>query len=126
MDVRKLIPKNKHDRHGITELKKLSFEEIEPIVPKLLEWLQDMNWPVAEPVANVLKPFADRITPQIIDILRTDDNMWKYWILLSLTENTNDPLLLSEIERIAKSPTNLEMEDEVHLAASAILNGTSL
>lgn len=123
MDVRKLIPKNKFDKHGIARLKKLSFEEIEPIIPELLEWMQDMNWPIGRPIADILKPFASRITPHIINILQTDDNMWKYWVLLHLTKKTSDTLLLHEIERIAKFPTNYEMEDELHLVALSILNG---
>jgi len=49
--------------------------------------------------------------------------MWKYWILINIARNTNNPLLLSEIERIAKSPSRDEIEDEVNLEAIAILNG---
>lgn len=61
----------------IAGLKKLSFEQLEPIIPDLLEWLQDMNWPVARPVADILEPYTDKITPEIIKILKTDDGMWK-------------------------------------------------
>ena len=64
-----------------------------------------MNWPIARSVADILKPFADRLTPEIIEILKTDDVMWKLWILLNLARNTTNPLLLKEIERIAKSPS---------------------
>jgi len=31
-----------------------SYDEIKPIVPELLTWIQDMNWPVARPVADYL------------------------------------------------------------------------
>ena len=123
MDVKKLIPKHKHDHKVIAGLKKLSFEQLEPIIPDLLEWLQDMNWPIGRPVADILEPFADRITPEIIKILKTNDGMWKLWVLCNLARNTTDPLLLSEIERIAKFPSRDEIEDEVNLEAIAILNG---
>jgi hypothetical protein len=123
MDVRDLIPKNKHDHEVIDDLKKLSFEQLQPIVPDLLEWLQDMNWPIARPVADILKPFADKIAPDIIKIFKTDDGIWKMWVLVNLTVNATDPALLIEIERIAKFPTRDEVEEEANLEAIAILNG---
>jgi len=63
MDIRKLIPKHKDDQEVIENLRKLSFEEIKPIIPDLLEWLQDMNWPIARPVTEILKPFSEQIVP---------------------------------------------------------------
>jgi len=123
MDIKKLIPKHKFDEGVIAGLKELSFEQLRPIIPELLEWLQDMNWPIAKPIADILKPFADRMTPQIIEILRTNDSMWELWILVTLARTTTDPLLLNEIERIAKFPSKIEIEDGVNLEAIAILNG---
>lgn len=82
-----------------------------------------MNWPIAGPIAEVLKPFGNRITAEIIKILKTDDDGWEWNVLANFARNTTDPLLLSEIERIAKFPTRDEIEDEVDLTAMAILNG---
>jgi hypothetical protein len=73
MDIKKLIPKHKDDQKVIAGLKKLSFEQLEPIIPELLEWLQGANWPIARPVADILEPFADMIVPEIIKILKTND-----------------------------------------------------
>ena len=123
MKIKELIPKHKDDQKVIEGLKKLSFEQLEPIIPDLLIWLQDMNWPIAGPVADILKPFADKIAPEIIKILKTDDGVWKYRVLLVFAKNTTDPVLLTEIERIAKFPSRDEIEDEVDLTAIAILNG---
>jgi len=123
MDVRKLIPKNKHDQSRINELKKLTYEQIEPIIPDLLIWLQDMNWPIGRPVADILKPFVNRMTPEIIKILRTNDSLWEFWVMVNLLRDTTDTLVLAEIERIAKFPSKTEIEDEVNIEAIAILNG---
>jgi hypothetical protein len=123
MNIRELIPKHKFDYSIVDKLKELSFEELEPIVPDLLTWLQDANCPIAKPVADILKPFSTKIVPEIIEILNTDDGMWKMWTLVFLARNTTDPRLLHEIERIAKFPTRYEIEDEVNLEAVAILNG---
>ena len=46
--VKNLVPKNKFDFSGMEELMKLSDEEIEPVIPELLAWMKDMNWPVAK------------------------------------------------------------------------------
>jgi hypothetical protein len=123
MDIQELIPKHKDDQEVIEALKKLSFEEIKPIVPELLEWLQDINWPIARPVAEVLKPFSDQLVPEILKILKTNDGIWKLWILTTLARTTKDQTLLKEIERIANYPTRDEIEDEVNAEAIAILNG---
>ena len=47
MDIKALVPKDKYDITVISELKKLSDTEIKSIIPGLLEWIQDMDWPVA-------------------------------------------------------------------------------
>jgi hypothetical protein len=122
-DIKDLIPKHKHDHEVISGLKELSFEQIKPIVPELLEWLQDINWPIAGPIANVLEPFVDRIIPEIIQVLKTDDGLWKLWVLVTLGRTTTNALLIDEIRRIAKFPSRDEIEDEVNLEAMSILNG---
>ena len=122
MDVKDLIPKHKDDQKVIGRLKKLSFEQIKPIVSELLEWIQDMNWPIAKPIADILKPFVERMAPEIINILKTNDGIWKLSVL-NIAVNTADPDLLNEIERIAEFPTIDEVEDEVNIKAIAILNG---
>jgi hypothetical protein len=123
MDIKGLIPKHKDDQKVIAGLKKLSFDELKPIIPELLEWMQDMNWPIGRPIADILKPFADRMIPELIAILRTNDSMWELWILINLARDTTNTALLNEIKRIAKFPTRIEIEDEVNLEAIAILNG---
>lgn len=123
MEVRHLIPKNKGDYEVIGELKKLSFDEIKPIIPDLLEWLQDINWPIAKCIAEVLEPFADNLTPYLLEILETNDGIWKLWILTIFGRNTENEIFLKEIVRIAKFPTLDEIEEEVNVEALAILNG---
>jgi hypothetical protein len=61
--------------------------------------------------------------PEIIEILRTNDDGWQWSVLANFARNTTDPLLLREIERIAKFPSSTEVDDEVNLEAIAILNG---
>lgn len=81
MNVKDLVPKDKHDISNINKLYNLSDEEMKPIVYNLLEWIQDYNWPVAQELVPVLKEREDIIFPYVSDILRGDDFMWKYWIM---------------------------------------------
>ena len=46
-DAHALVPKDKCDGSHIEELKRLSDGEIEPILPRLLAWTQDVHWPVS-------------------------------------------------------------------------------
>ena len=52
LELKELIPKNKGDIRTEKRLKNYSYEEIEAMVPELLVWIQNMNWPVAGPVAD--------------------------------------------------------------------------
>lgn len=81
MNVKNLIPKNKHDISNIDKLYVLTDDEIKPIIYDLLEWIQDYNWPVAQELIPVLKERENIIFPYISDILRGDDFMWKYWVM---------------------------------------------
>ncbi|RFM35149.1 DUF5071 domain-containing protein [Chitinophaga silvisoli] len=123
MNIQDLIPAHKGDDRGIERLKKLSFEEIQPIVPELLEWLQDVNWPIASDIADVLHPFVNRMVPEIIDIMKTNDGIWKYWILCTFGRDFKHPVLLQEIERIVRFPTEDEIAEEVNIIALEIMNG---
>lgn len=38
------LPRNKHDFERVNQLKKLNRKELLPLLPGLLEWIQDMNW----------------------------------------------------------------------------------
>lgn len=49
-----LVPKNKFDTLNINKLMELSDTEILPIIPALLEWIQDMNWSVSPYIVKVL------------------------------------------------------------------------
>ncbi|QHT69145.1 DUF5071 domain-containing protein [Rhodocytophaga rosea] len=123
--LKELIPKNKTDIEAVEKLYQYSYQEIKPIVPQLLEWLQDINWPVATPMADYLLTMSDYLTDDIIAILRGKDEVWKYWCLYAFGINTIKPIeprLLQEIEQIAYFPTQGEKEEEVQEVASKIMN----
>lgn len=122
LKIKSLIPKNKDDFQTVERLKNYSFSEIQSIIPDLLEWLQDMNWPISKPIADFLFPYIDHISPEILNILKGNDEMWKYWILISFGRDIKNKLVLNEIERIIKNPTKEEIENNVSEIANEILD----
>ncbi len=117
MSLEILIPKDKGDLETAEKLKNYSFEEIEPIIPNLLTCIQDMNWPIAGPVSDYLVSISEHLTDHIIEILRGNDEVWKYWCISVFglnTEKSIDPKLIKEFDRIAINPTEQEVLDEVH------------
>lgn len=122
MDIKTLIPKDKFDFETVDRLKSCSYDQIESIIPELLEWLQDMNWPISQPIAEYLLPFSEKIAPEILKILQGKDEIWKYWMLVTFGKITKDKLVLEEINRIAKNPTQEEADNEVSEIANEIIN----
>jgi hypothetical protein len=120
MDVKTLIPKDKFDIETAEKLKNYSFEEVKTIVPNLLEWLQDGNWPVSKTVADFLTPFTENIAQEILHILKGNDEVWKYWILLIFGKNITNETVKDEIRRISLNPTEKEISEGVNEVAAEI------
>ena len=125
-DIHDLVPKNKFDSSNIERLKHLTDNEIEPILPSLLEWIQDCNWPVAGDILPVLALHQSALVPLIHRVLspHEKDDIWKYWIITCLAPLFSDEsinCILSDIQRIAKNPTQGELREEVHEAAVIFL-----
>ncbi|MBF4516200.1 DUF5071 domain-containing protein [Flavobacterium sp. ANB] len=122
MNVKILIPKDKFDFETVEKLKTYSFDEIKPIIPDLLEWLQDGNWPISKPIAELLAPHVEKFSPEILKILIGQDEMWKYWILLNFGKILKNKLVLHEIDRIAKNPNQNEIDNNVFKIAIEIIS----
>lgn len=121
MNIENLIPKDKFDIETAEKLKNYSFEEIKPIIPNLLEWLQDLNWPVSRLIADFLIPYSENIAFEIFKILQGRDEMWKYWILLIFGKIIKNELVIKEVNRIVLNPTFEEIDAAVYELAKEIV-----
>ena len=124
--VKDLVPKTKFDFSGIEELRKLSDEEIAPVIPDLLAWMKDMNWPVAKEMPDLLAPHQKALIPHIIEILQPEQSEcdWKTWIidfLLPLFDEKYLLMLKPSLERIVKNPSWGELDEATNTAAADIL-----
>lgn len=120
------LPANKSDLAAVERLKTAPSESVIPLLPKLMEWLQDMNWPVAQAVLPLMVSYEDETVSIAAEILKPDqeDELWKYWIITQFVpalSNRNQRILMNAIRRIAFDPTNGEQAESVDEAAKEYL-----
>ena len=86
MNEQKLIPKDKFDLDAAKRLSLATPEQVSAVATPLLEWIADMNWPVALEIIHALPKFHKELLPSIEPILlnRENDIIWKYWIISQL------------------------------------------
>ncbi|KAJ6524387.1 hypothetical protein DFH09DRAFT_1096076 [Mycena vulgaris] len=96
-------------------------DEMRPLVPGVLEWITDTNWPVADGCWNQLARFPGPIR----EVLKRGDNAgWECNLLAFLLRDVPRPLLervRPVLERIFMWPTDEEIECLVHESAAECL-----
>lgn len=70
---------------------KLGYPRVKPILPGLLEWIQDMNWPGSRRIAPFLREVGDPLIPYIQEVFRnySQDEEWMYWIFEMIIDYWN-------------------------------------
>lgn len=111
--VHELIPRDKMDTDRAEAAVAAGYPAVAPIVPDLLEWLQDMNWPVANVLAPFLASIGEPLVPHIRHIFETDDELWKYWMIVAILRDspTVAAAFRDDLVRIASAPTEREAEE---------------
>ena len=122
----RLIPQNKFDTSTIKQLDRIKTEQISTISMQLLEWIADMNWPVAQELIKVLPRFHKELMIDIKYILsdKVDDSIWKYWIinsLLPLFPPDGQTVFLPDIQRLAAMAASNEDEKNLIDAAKTFI-----
>lgn len=125
MNLRSYVPKDKHDIKAIERARLIGFPVLNPIIPELLTWLQDINWPVASECVKLLSHADSEIVPHIQSILRSDDSIWKYWILNALCPRLAPDILATlrcDIKELTTDATQNDKAEEVDQAANELLS----
>jgi hypothetical protein len=122
-DIRLLIPQHKSDIERARLAVATGYPTVAPILPELLEWLQDCNWPVSHILAPFLVSIGTPLIPHIQHILDTDDEIWKYWMISAIMRDSFELALAfrDELERLAFSPTEREAREELDEVAQEVL-----
>ena len=122
-DLNALLPHTKHDVDNASTLVLMGYPAIEHVLPQMLEWLQDLNWPVAAIFQPFFVSVGRPLAPHIRSVLAGDDDAWKYNLLIAVVARSPElaNALRPELERIASRPTDGELLEEVSLEAAEIL-----
>ncbi|KOC87651.1 hypothetical protein NG42_19575 [Winslowiella iniecta] len=118
-DASAFLPKHKADTAAVEKLVSLSREALIPYYPVMIEWLKDFNWPVARIIAPHLATLGTLLKDDVINVLKGDDVIWKYWVVNQLV-NTPDLQLAasirSELAAQYKTLSSSLDEDDANLA----------
>ena len=121
------LPRDKHDTQNAQTLIALPWDEVAPAMPQILEWMQDVNWPVAGVLLPYLAGIGARLAPYVKTVLASDDEQWKYWVLQGIVRHC--PALAAalhgELTRFALAPTAGELEEGVAEVAREILRNSA-
>jgi hypothetical protein len=123
-NIQNLIPTHKADLERAEAVVKAGYPAVEPILGELIEWLQDYNWPVAHILAQFLASIGTPIVPHISRVLRTDDDVWKYWVIALLLRSLPKAAAVGfrpELERLYYTPQPIERNEELNILAQDIL-----
>ena len=126
-DLAALVPVTKFETEKAAALVHLGFPAVEPVMPQILEWLQDLNWPVGRVFQPFLASIGQPLAPYIRTILAGQDDGWKYSLLRVVVDQSPElaRTLRPELERVARSPSAGESKEEVNLVAIEILEAIS-
>jgi hypothetical protein len=121
-EIRALLPRDKSDLARANEVVARGYPAVAPILPELIEWLQDYNWPVAKILAPFLASIGSPLLPEIRRVLGTKDYVWQYWVLTCLVKTAEmASALRDELKRLAERPAPEEAAEELHLVARELL-----
>jgi hypothetical protein len=69
----------------------LGYPRVKSILPGLLIWIQDLNWPGASQISVFLREIGDPIIPYIKDVFikHSDDEGWIGWIFELIVDQWN-------------------------------------
>jgi len=117
VELKALIPKDKFDTSTLDTLMSLKESDLSILLPELILWIADMNWPVATEILPVLSKYPDSIVPLIKESLVADqdDDILKIYIISYLVPRLPKDyqlMLYDDINRIAKNPTESEAYEE--------------
>jgi hypothetical protein len=122
-DCRALLPADKFDIERARATIALGYPQVDTILPALLEWMKDMNWPVAQTLQPFLASIGLPLLPHVRRVFDTSDEMWKYWVVRCIVGESPElaRVLEPELHRLASAPTSIEREAGLDEAAQQVL-----
>jgi hypothetical protein len=125
MDLNDCIPKDKFDIDALELAGHVGFPKLNSVLPDLLTWVQDANWPIAPQTASLLSQAGSEISPHIKAILNSDDAVWKYWTIDLVVRHLSPDILVDlrdDLAKLANHPSQVDQMEGVDVVAKNILN----
>ncbi len=122
--IRQLIPQGKADLERARAAVQAGYPAVAPILSELTSWLKDCNWPVAHTLVPFLVSIGAPMAPHIWHVLKSDDDVWKYWILELIVPALPENVALQfrpELERLRSVPNQSERREELDQQALHVL-----
>lgn len=112
MLTKKFIPSDKGDDDFINVLRNTPISEVKPYFMDLLEWTQDMNWPVAHYLFDYFTAYYREVEDKLIIILKGNDAQWKYAILIGIISSSTLNMSSKMEQTLRYLVNNLSKEDK--------------
>lgn len=119
-ELREVLPRDKDDFARVDMLVALGYPTVGPVLPHLLTWLQDINWPIAGRLGSFLASIGAPVVPLVRQVLRGDDDIWKHWVIRAVVMDLA-PVVAGELRADLERLTAVESEEDVHLDAAEVL-----
>ncbi|MHA6529406.1 DUF5071 domain-containing protein [Paenibacillus sp. BAC0078] len=116
------LPRDKSDYRSVEMLARSEGSLVIPLLPELLTWVQDMNWPIAIDIVEILLKYRTETIPHVKTILAQHETGWTYNILMHLINKWDTELvsrLSASLQELAQTMDNYEDTD---LLSIEILN----
>ncbi|MBO7746717.1 DUF5071 domain-containing protein [Paenibacillus sp. MWE-103] len=123
--TKRAIPKDKYDVESLKSLRGLDIGQIKLILPLLMEWLQDINWPVAPPLSKALADYGIVLLPFFRLVLNSGDPQWQFSVMHSLIRELPKDIsihLKEDLLRIVLQPTQGELLEELNILAKETID----
>lgn len=95
LELRELLPQSKYDIARMERCIEVGYPAIEPILPHLMLWVRDANWPVYEVVTPFLASLGEVILPEVHVVLASGDRIWMEWVLVDIVSQFPPSLVLN-------------------------------
>ncbi len=125
VDPHTLLPRHKSDSEHTRAIVALGYPAVAPVLPELLEWLQDCNWPISGSISIFLASIGEPVIPHIRHVFGGNDGIWKYWCIAALIRKMPRALaetLRSDLMQLAYHPTANDRSEQVDEQAREALD----
>ena len=123
-DPRELLPRHKCDSERVRAVVALGYPRVAPVLPDLLVWLQDANWPISGSVARFLASIGEPVFPFVREVFAGSDGIWKYWcidLFVRALPRAGAEAFRPDLQRLAFHPTAEDHTQEVDERAQEAL-----